>query len=185
MVIFRCGPDVIFFPWFVVYWFPRRNPQENKRATWQRLTGRLTPVVQLQAPAAHNHGQREASSPTRPRSAPPPAARSRLAAAVAPSRSHLRQLRSIERRNPWPPRRCSSGRRRWRIHPFRLPDARPRLQRRRLFGRLPRPHSLGYLMLPLAPADPSHLAHALSSFPAKILGGMTWFLWIAQAPYQV
>ena len=136
--------------------FRAENPQESKRATWQRLApaGRPTPVrsspVQF-----HQLTATGSSSPTLPthadaatRSAPPPAGRSRLAAAVAPSRSHLRQLRSIERRNPWRPPRCSSGRRRWRIHPFRLPDARPRWQRRRRYGRLPRPHSLGYLMPP-------------------------------------
>lgn len=107
----------------------RKQPSDVAAASGTPHSSRPVLFQQPHTATPHATGPETRSSPTLPtrtRSAPPPAGRSRLAAAVAPSRSHLRQPRSIERRNPWPPRRSSSGLRRWRIHPFHLPDAWPR-----------------------------------------------------------
>lgn len=75
------------------YLFPSRNPHENNWATWQRLAGRLTPVVRFcsssSSPTPHATGPETRSSPTLPtrtRSAPPPAGRCRAPGSPPPLR---------------------------------------------------------------------------------------------------
>lgn len=111
------------------YLFPSRNPRENNWATWQRLAGRLTPVVRFcsSSPStAHATGPETRSSPhtayadtlctttCRPFPArrcrcalaltPPPAQVHRAEKPMAPSPLLVRPLALAN--SPLPPPRC-------------------------------------------------------------------------------